>query len=241
MTAVSRPPPGRHSARDLRIRRWRRAAAAPVQDPPTWALRVQLPQHRRDARLLRGGPGADHLRPVRHHAVAAAGRGAGVAVPERENAPALHAIRQRPSPAGTDQPTGLGLGGAGQRLGRSLHQPDHLASRQPGRGSSMATRGSPIRTSICSAPAVTCPDATGIRTCSTRRGTSTSFTTAWSRLAGMAWKKPRQMWSGVLTERPGLPQPAEATEVENALGTGIGIASVSARHGELAVLPGRRK
>ena len=37
--------------------------------------------------------------------------------------------------------------------------------------------------------------------------------------------QPRQMWSGVLTERPGLPQPAEATEVENALGTGIGIAS----------------
>ena len=37
--------------------------------------------------------------------------------------------------------------------------------------------------------------------------------------------KPRQMWSGVLTERPGLPQPAEATEVENALSTGIGIAS----------------
>jgi catechol 2,3-dioxygenase-like lactoylglutathione lyase family enzyme len=37
--------------------------------------------------------------------------------------------------------------------------------------------------------------------------------------------KPRQMWSGVLNERPNPPQPAEATEVENALRAGIAIAS----------------
>ena len=55
-------------------------------------------------------------------------------------------------------------------------------------------------------------------------GSSTSVTPAWSRWLGWP-EKPRPMWSGVLTERPGVPQPAEATEVENALGTGVGIAS----------------
>src|SRR6202050_640711 len=37
--------------------------------------------------------------------------------------------------------------------------------------------------------------------------------------------KPRQMWSVVLNERPDLPQPAEAAEVDNALRAGIAIAS----------------
>lgn len=37
--------------------------------------------------------------------------------------------------------------------------------------------------------------------------------------------KPREMWSGVLGERPSLPQPSEATEVADAAGAGVDILS----------------